>query len=146
MIIDASLQFSSAQAITAAAGSTNTIDLGPGALRDIGTGEDLYVALVVTTAFTDSGSDSTLTVALEGDSTTSFTPDGTRDLFVIPALAAIGDTFFAKLDPGEGGLQYQYIRLKYTPNNGNLSAGAVSANLTKDIAKWRAFAKGYTIS
>lgn len=144
MIVDSQLQFSSAQAITAAAGSTNTVDLG--AVRDIGTGEDLYLVVTVTTAFTDSGSDSTLDVAVEGDSTTSFTPDGTQSQFVIPALAAAGDTFYAKLNPGAPPLQYQYIRLKYTPANGNLSTGAVTAFLAKDIQKYKAYAKNYTIS
>lgn len=144
MITDSLAYFSSAQAITAAAGSTNTLDLG--AVRDIGEGEDLYVVAVVTTAFTDSSSDSTLTVSLEGDSTTSFTPDGTRDLFVIAALSAAGTTYFAKIAPGSEGTQFQYIRLKYTPNNGNLTTGSVTAFVTKDIAKYKAYAKNYTIS
>ena len=144
MILDAQLEFSSAQAITAAAGSTNTVDLS--AVRDIGTGADLYLVVNVTTAFTDTGSNSTLTVAIEGDSTTSFTPDGTEDQFTIPALAAAGAVYISKLNPGSAPLQYRYIRLKYTPNNGDLSAGAVSAHLVNDVTKFVAYAKGYTIS
>ena len=80
MIMDAQLLFSDAQAITAAAGSTNTIDLG--AVRDIGTGENLYLVVTVDVAFTDGSSNSTLTVALEGDSTTTITPDGTVDFLL----------------------------------------------------------------
>lgn len=144
MYLDNQNLFSDAQAITAAAASTSTIDLG--AVRDIGTGEPLYVAINVDVAFTDSGSDSTLTVALEGDSSESFTPDGTCDLGVIPALSAIGDKFFFRLDPGATPLQYRYIRLKYTPNNGNLTTGSVTAALVHNIEKWKAYAKGYTIS
>lgn len=145
MLHDALLTFSDAQAITAAAGSTNTIDLGA-AGRDIGTGENLYVVLNVDVAFTDGSSNSTLTVALEGDSTESFTPDGTSTLFTIPALAAIGDVFIAKLDPGSAPLQYRYIRLLYTPNNGDLSTGSVSAYLTNNIQKYKSFADNITIS
>jgi hypothetical protein len=144
MYVDAQLLFSDAQAITAAAGSTNTVDLG--AVRDIGTGEDLYIVVSVDTAFTDGSSNSTLTVALEGDSTTSFTPDGTTDLFTIPALAAVGDKFIAKLSPGSAPLQYRYIRLLYTPNNGDLSTGAVTAFVTHNIDKFRAYADAITIS
>ena len=144
-ITDALLLFSDAQAITAAAGSTNTVDLS-NASRDLGTGENLYVVVTVDVAFTDSGSDSTLTVALEGDSTTSFTPDGTDTLFTIPALAAAGATYIARLDPGMASLAYQYIRLKYTPNNGNLTTGTVTATLCHDVQKWTAFAKGFVIS
>ena len=143
MILDKQLQFSAAQAITAAAGSDNTIDLGES--RDIGTGEPMYVVVVVTVAFTDGSSNSTLTVALEGDSTTSFTPDGTADLGVIPALAAVGDTFIWRLHPAMTPLTYQYIRLKYTPNNGDLTTGTVNAWLTNSIQRWKAYAKNYLI-
>lgn len=146
MILDSQNLFSDAQAVTAAAGSTNTIDLGVVGGRDIGTGEDLYVYVTIDVAFTDSGSDSTLTVALEGDSTTTITPDGTQDLFTIPALAAAGNSYFAKLSPGSAPLAYQYIRLKYTPNNGNLTTGTVTAGLVHDIAKYVSYAKGYTVS
>jgi hypothetical protein len=144
MILDKLLQFSAAQAITAAAASDSVVDFGEA--RDLGTGECLYVVVTVTTAFTDSSSDSTLTVALEGDSTESFTPDGTQDLFTIPALAAAGNTYIARLQPGSAPLQYRYNRLKYTPNNGNLSAGAVSAHIAHDIQKYTAYADAITIT
>ena len=144
MILDAELQFSDAQAVTAAAGSTNTIDLSQ--VRDIGTGESLYVVVACTVAMTDASSDSTLTVALEGDSTTTFTPDGTQDLFTFPATSAAGTVKIAKLDPGADPLQYQYIRLKYTPANGNLTTGSFDAYLTKDIQKFVAYADSITIS
>lgn len=144
MITDAQLTFSDAQAITAAAGSDNTVDLS--AVRDIGTGEPLYIVVSVDVAFTDGSSDSTLTVALEGDSTTSFTPDGTVDLFTIPALAAAGNVYYARLAPGAAPLAYRYVRLKYTPNNGNLTTGTVTASIVHDIQKFVAYAKNYTIS
>lgn len=144
MFLDAQCLFSDAQAVTAAAGSTNTLDLG--AVRDVGTGEDLYVFVSVDVAMTDTGSNSTLTVALEGDSTTSFTPDGTRDLFTIPAVSAAGSIFYAKLSPGSDPLQYQYVRLKYTPNNGDLSAGSFTAGIVHGIFKAPAYADNITIS
>lgn len=144
MYLDKELLFSDAQAITAAAGSTNTIDLNE--VRDIGTGHPLKIVLVVDTTFADSGSNSTLTVALEGDSTESFTPDGTQDLGTIPALTEAGTKFEFYLDPGAAPLQYRYIRLKYTPNNGNLSAGAVTAGIVIDAEKHNYFPSGFEIS
>jgi len=144
MYLDALNQFSDAQAITAAAASTNVIDLGIN--RDIGTGQVLYLALNVDVAMTDSGSDSTVTVALEGDSTESFTPDGTQNLFIILATSAIGVQHFHALDPGSPPLQFQFIRLLYTPNNGNLTAGSFTAGLAQGIDKWTAYANGYTIT
>lgn len=143
MIIDAQNLFSDAQAITAAAASTNIIDLG--AARNIGVGQNLYVGVTIDTAFTDTGSNSTLTVALEGDSTTSFTPDGTQQLFIIPALAAAGAKYFARVSP-DFASNYRYIRLYFTPNNGDLSAGALTAFLVMNPDGQATYPKGYTIS
>ena len=142
MFLDAQLLFSDAQAITAAAASTNIVDLG--SARDIGLGENLYVGVTVDVAFTDAGSDSTLTVALQGDSTDTFTPDSTVTLFTIPALAAIGDSFFARISPAVANLRY--IRLYYTPVTGDLTTGSVTAFITKDIQKVIDYPKGYTIT
>lgn len=144
MILDSQLLFSDAQAITAAAASTNSVDLG--AVRDIGTGEQLYVFVQIDVAFTDAGSDSTLTVSLEGDSTTTFTPDGTDTLFTIPALAAAGNIYYARLNPSANALQFRYIQLRFTPNNGNLSTGTVTAGIVHNIQKYTSFADAITIS
>ena len=144
MYVDAQLLFSDAQAVTSAAGSTNTVDLGID--RDIGTGEDLYLVCVVDVAMTDAGSDSTITVALEGDSTTTFTPDGTQDMFVFPATSAAGTVKYAKLDPGSAALQFQYIRTLFTPAGGDLTTGSFTCFLAKDIQKYKAYADAVTIS
>lgn len=145
MIMDANLRFSNAQAVTAAANSDNVLDITKAA-RDPGTGKPLYLVTVVTTAFTDSGSDSTLTVALQGDPTASIIPTKTRDLFIIPALAAVGDTFISPLHPKGAVEAYEFLSLKYTPNNGNLSAGAVTSFLTEETQAWTAYADNRTIS
>ena len=144
MYVDAQLLFSDAQAITADARSTNIIDLG--AVRDIGTGADLYVVTIVDVAMTDSGSDSTVTVSLRGDSTTTITPDDEDTLFTIPAVSAAGTKFFHKLSPGLASLQYQYIGLYYTPNTGNLSTGSFTSFLTVGIDKVKVYADNITIS
>lgn len=144
MYVDANLLFSDAQAVTAAADSTNIVDLS--AVRDIGTGTNLYVVVTVDVALTDAGSDSTVTVALQGDSTSTITPDATENLFTIPALAAAGNVYIGKLSPGSAPLQYRYINLKYTPNNGNLTTGSFTAFIAKDVQKYVSYADGITIS
>ena len=144
MFIDAQLLFSDAQAVTAAAGSTNTIDLS--AVRDIGNGRPLFIVVTVDVALTDIGSDSSVTVALEGDSTTTFTPDGTINLFTIPAVSAAGSIFIASLSPSAAPLQFQYIRLLYTPNNGNLTTGSFTAFIALDIQRYVSYADAITIS
>lgn len=144
MYQDAMLQFSSSQAVTAAAGSTNTIDTS--IARDLGTGEDLYVVVAVVTTLTDGGSNTGTAVALEGDSTTTITPDGTDTLFTFAQAAVAGTVKYAKLSPSHAALAYRYLRLKYTPAGANLTGGAFTAFITKDIAKYVSYAKGYTIS
>lgn len=143
MFVDKLALFSDAQAVTAAAASTDSIDLG--AVRNIGVGEDLYVFVTVDVALTDSGSDSTVTVSLEGDSTSTFSPDGTTTLFTIPALAAQGQKYYAKISP-DFAANFRYLQLRYTPNNGNLSTGTFTAGIVKDIDKYNSYPKGYVIS
>lgn len=142
MYVDAQLLFSDAQAITAATASSNYVDFG--AVRDMGVGEDLYVVCLLDVAMTDSGSDSTLAVALEGDSSTTFTPDSTRTLFTFSAVSAAGTVKIAKLGPDD--INLQYAQLKYTPANGNLTTGSVTAFITNNVQKYVSYADGLTIS
>lgn len=144
MYKDAQNLYSSAQAITAAAASGNIIDHG--AARDLGTGQDVYVVVIVDVAFTDGGSDSTLTVTLETDNDAAFgSPTlAAQTIGTLAALSAIGTVLTAKLQPGA--VNERYSRLYYTPNNGNLTTGTVTAFLTTDIHKWVAYAKNYLIS
>lgn len=144
MLMDKLLEFSSAQAVTAAAASTNIVDLS--AVRDIGTGKSLYVVCVCTVAMTDGSSDSTLAVSLEGDSTSTITPDATDTLFTFDAVSAAGTVKIAKLDPGSAPLQLRYIQLRYTPANGNLTTGSFTAFLTDNVQKYKAYADAVTIS
>lgn len=141
MLVDKKLTYSDAQAITAAAASTDVIDFSEA--RNLGVGEPLYIVVLVDTAFTDASSDSTLSVALEMDSTESFTPDYTRTLFTFPALSAAGTVKIARISPDD--MDMRYSRLLYTPNNGNLTTGAVTAFITHDIQAWKAYADNITI-
>lgn len=148
MILDAQLKFSAAQAVTAAADSTNSIDLSEA--RNVGEGKDLYVAVTVDVSMTDSGSDSTLDVFMYGGATAGAST-GKQLLFTIPAVTAAGaGPFYAKLSPdfvaATLAANYEFIMLHYVPNNGNLTTGSFTAYLTTDIAGFVAYAKGYTIS
>ena len=132
MYVDSQLEFSDGQAVTAAAESTNIIDLS--IARDIAVGEQLYVAINVTVAMTDSGSDSTLTVDAYYDSTETMTPDAQQRLLIIPALSAIGFQVYVPLSPHLS-TTYRYLALQYTPNSGNLTTGTFDAQLVWDIQK-----------
>lgn len=143
MILDENLLFSDNQAVTATAGSDNTLDLGS-ALQNPGVGnQDVYLFAVLTADMSDSGSDSALDVALESDSTSTFTPDQSRDLFTFPALSKAGTMKFAKFDPNGAGEQLEFQRFKYTPSNGNLTTGTITAGVIVGAAAWAAYAKNY---
>jgi hypothetical protein len=137
VIFDATLQFSNAQAITATAASTNSIDFGPGGtvygaaaalVRDVAKSTDLVLLIQVTEVFNNLTS---LTIALELDTTTTFTPDKSISLgtFLLADLVA-GFVFpWRELPPG---INMRYAQLKYTvagtaPTTGKITAGIVSA-------------------
>ena len=142
MIIDSQLLFSDAQAVTAAAASTSSIDLG--SARDIGLGENLYIAITVDIAMTDVGSDSTLAVTLETDDNAGFASPASVALVTIPAVSAAGAKFFARISPDQ--LNQRFAQLRFTPANGNLTTGSFTAAIVKDIDKQINYPKGYTIS
>jgi hypothetical protein len=145
MFIDSQLLFSEAQAITAAAVSTNVVDLG--VARDIGLGEDLIIALLVTTAFTDTGSDSTLTVSLVTDDNASISSGATvATLITFPALAAAGTVRYVRVPIALAVPFERYLALQYTPNNGNLTTGAITAAIVEDPQKYTSYASGFTIA
>lgn len=146
MYQDSALTLSLAQAVTSAAGSTDYYDQGVAGGRDLGTGEPLYVVVVVATALTDGGTNAGTVVALEGDSSTSFTPDGTRNLFTFAQAEAAGVVKYARLQPGGAPEAFRYLRLKFTPTTADLTGGTFTAFITSDIQKYVSYAKGYTIS
>ncbi len=142
MILDALNLFSDAQAVTAAAASTNSIDFG--SARDIGVGENLYIAITVDVALTDAGSDSAIAVTLETDDNSGFASVASYALLTIPALAAAGSKYYVRISPDQ--LNERYAQLRYTPSNGNLTTGSFTAAIVHDINKTKDYPKGYTIN
>lgn len=143
MYVDAELQFSDSQAVTAAAASTNIIDLG--SVRDLGAGQDLYLVVNCTVAMTDGSSDSTLAVTLQTDDNSGFSSATTgQTIGTFAATSAVGTQMISKVDVGA--LNERYARVYYTPANGNLTTGSFDAFLTTDVDKYTAYADNITIS
>ena len=144
MILDAHNLFSDAQAVTAAAASDNYYNMGL-AGRKIGVGEPLFIVVQCDVAMTDGSSDSTLAVTLQQDDNTSFTSaTDVQTIGTFAATSAIGTRIVAPINPGV--VTEQYVRLYYTPANGNLSTGSFTAFITHDIDAYNAFEAGFTIS
>ena len=143
MLIDVQNRFSNAQAITATAGSTDIVDLGV-AGRNIGVGEEMYLVVIVTTAFTDTGSDSTVAVTLETDDNTSMSsPTTILTLGTFAALSAAGTRFVVRLPVAT---YERYIGVRYTVANGNLTTGAITAFLTKNPDAYTNYQNNYTFT
>lgn len=153
MYIDKQAEFSDAQAVTSTAISTNVIDLyaGTGAnavnntLRDIGTGQGVYLVVLTQTAATDVSSDATLTVSLESDSVVGLDSSATLHFstgaMAFSAFSPAGSVLAAVRLPA--GAYERYLGVRYTVANGPLTAGAFDAFLTTDVNAYRAYAKNY---
>lgn len=137
-------QVSSAQAVTATAVSTDSIELGAsGFPRDIGEGTDIYANIVCTTTVTDSGSDSTVTFQVIGHASdaalgSGFVVLGSSDAITtgaaqltIPAGATTGGVpvtpISVRVNPSMFSTGVRYIGVRYLIGNGNLSTGAFTA-------------------
>ncbi len=137
MIFDKQNLFSDAQAITASAGSTNTIDLGPiatGLTRDIGKGKPIPLLIQVVEAFDSAADDEIITVVVEEDSTETFTPDKSTTIAVISNanLKTVGYQVPVQYVPN--GIANRYIRLKYNVSGtGNFTAGKITAGIVMGI-------------
>lgn len=125
--IDRQQRFSLDQAITATAVSTDHMNLR--AVRDLFVGSMLWLINLVTVAFTDAGSDSTVAVTMESDDATAF-PSATvvQSFGTFAALAAIGARLQVPVAPFL--VDEQFIRLRYTVANGNLTTGSITSWLT----------------
>lgn len=152
MYVDKQLELSDAQAVTATAISTNVIDLisnssGKNILRDIGTGQDVYLFVQTLAAATDASSDATLTVTLESDSTvdlaTSPTVHFTTGALSFAAFSPAGTQLVAVKLPA--GNYERYLGVRFTVAAGPLTAGTFDAFITTDVAQFRAYAKNYTV-
>lgn len=144
MILDSLLQFSAAQSLvgSASVASTNSVDLT--SARKIGVGEELFIALEVTTAFASATSVATVTVTLQGSAASNFSSPVNQVLGTFPALSPIGQTIIQRIQPGSAG-DLEFQQLLYTVNNENLTAGAVSAAITHDADLYSSYPRGYSV-
>jgi len=138
--IDQNLVLSDAQAVTATAVSTKSIDTIT-ALRNIGSGNQIEVLVGVGTAFTAAGA-ATMTIALQdsADNTTF------ADVLVSPAIAVASlAAGFEALRVRVPATTRRYIALNYTIATGPMTAGALTAVLELDRQDNVARPSGFTV-
>lgn len=148
MILDKTNEFSDGQAVTATAISTNVIDISPtgeNPIRDIGTGEDVYLVVQVDQTATAAGA-ATVTISLESADNaglTSSTVHTTTGAVALGSMTAGAELAKFKLPAGD---YKRYLGVRYTVGTGPLTAGAFSAFLVKDVqASRRTYKSGYTV-
>lgn len=137
---DSQLMLSDGQAVTSTAISENVLDLnpvgGPNAEQNIGVGEEAYLVVETTEDATDTGSDATLTVSLESDSTADLATSATVH-FSTGALAfadfSTAGTRLAVIKLPQHLPYERYLGVRYTVGSGPLTAGNFDAYITKDI-------------
>ncbi|EEU9533621.1 Bbp16 family capsid cement protein [Escherichia coli] len=131
MINDKLLMFSEAQAVTASAASTDTIDLGPidGTRRDIGVGYPLEYWITVNTTATAAGA-ATVNAQLQTspDNSTWTTIASSGDL-ALSTLVAGRRVVSQKVPQGV----QRYLRVNYVVGTGPLTAGAFTAGINLDV-------------
>jgi len=134
MIMDLTGLFSSNQAITATAASTNLIDLGAGATgtgvgnKGAGFGTEIPLVIAVTEAFATLTS---LTITVETDDNAAFgsaTTVWTSPAYTLAQLnAAYAGDFYLSPDRLPVSVNERYVRLKYTVGGSNATTGKITA-------------------
>lgn len=149
MMTDALLQLSSAQAVTATAVSTNTIDLSQA--RDIGSGNDLYAVFTVDTTATAAGA-ATVNFQIITSANANLSSANVlvqTDAIPIAQLTAgrkpiaieIPESILTSLPIGQ-----RYLGVNYVVGTGPLTAGAFSATITDtDVSVSKNYPSGFTV-
>ena len=141
MFIDAQHLFSDAQALTATAASTNSIDLGSD--RNIGVGEPMSVVITCDVAM--GGTSPTFIATLQADDNSAFS--SAVSVIACPQKTAIAAGEQIVLPVPAAAMTARYIRLNYTMG-GTSPTVTVTAHLMPSsmVQNYQSYADGFTIS
>lgn len=141
MYVDQNNVLSDAQALTATAASTKSIDTQT-ALRDIGGGEPIELVVLVKTALLASGGAANLTVALQDSAdNSSFATVVSGPAVAKASLVAGYELLRVRLPAG----LRRYIQVLYTADTNDFTSGTVDAFLTLDRQNNVARPSGFTV-
>lgn len=141
MYVDQNNVLSDAQALTATAASTKSIDT-LAALRDIGGGEPIELVVLVKTALLASGGAANLTVALQDSAdNSSFATVVSGPAVAKASLVAGYELLRVRLPAG----LRRYIQVLYTADTNDFTSGTVDAFLTPDRQNNVARPSGFTV-
>lgn len=147
MYLDEYLEFGDAEALdTSGAGISllgDVVDLGATG-EDIGNGEPLYLVIQVTTAVTSAGA-ATAQFHLASDAAAAIATDGSATVHletgaIGKATLVAGATVVLPIPPADTITYERYLGVLVTVGTAALTAGAVNAFITHDVANWKATA------
>ena len=150
MMTDALLQLSSAQAVTATAVSTNTIDLG--AARDLGQGRDLYAVFGVDEAATAAGAATVNFQIISSASANLSSPTILAQTDAIPKTdLTLGRKPIALCVPSAillaQPIGQRYLGVQYTVATGPLTAGKFTCHIADcDPGVGKNYPSGFTVA
>jgi hypothetical protein len=127
-IVDNNLYMSDAQAVTATASSTKSLDMAT-ATRNVGGGQSLELVIQVATTVAASGGASNVTFSLDDSA------DNSSFAVVVATMAIPKATLVAGYEVLRIRLPLglrRYIQVSYTVDTNNLTAGAFNAYLALD--------------
>ena len=129
MMIDNLLVLSDAQAVTAAAASTNVIDL-TSVLGSAAMTSAAKVQFLVDTTAAATGGASNVTFSLQDSADNSSFADVVRSVAIAKATLVAGYVAFQCVIPA--GLR-RYVRAYYTPDTNDLTSGKFDARILLDV-------------
>ena len=149
MMIDSSLQFSAAQALTVTAESSTIINTNQSIKQGVnfGIGEQLWLVIALTAAMVGTGTISAAlrTSATQSGGALSGTINTLLTLATIPAASPAGTMIAVPLPPAFQPNGYlQYLDIEYTLSAAN-TGGAVNAFITTDIDANFGYPVGYSV-
>jgi len=144
MIYDSLLKVSAAQAVTASAVSTNTIDLSQA--KDIGEGEAITMMFSVDEAPLTATSVEFQVISSAAANLGTATVLGSSGAIAIASLP-IGTLIPVKINARVGSLGQRYLGANYTIAGSNATAGKFTAGIVKDIQDGKKFyASGFSVT
>lgn len=143
MITDKLLRVSAAQAVTATAVSTDTVDLS--IARDIGEGENLFVNFAIGAAFVGGTSTAFEVVVADDEALTSNVTVVGSSGAVLTADLTANKNVAVRINPLIGSTGKRYFGTRYTVVGTN-SAGTVTADVVHGIQDGQKFyASGFAV-
>jgi hypothetical protein len=154
--IDSQVLFDNAAAVTVTRNSTNVYDTSPlgsaystlaaNTGRNMGAGEPIFLVVLVTVAFTAAGAATMDIQFVSSASSTLSSPNVHIDTGVIAKATLVAGyiPIFQAL-PRNGPAYLQYLGLIYTIATGPMTAGKVTAFITKDAQDLNTYVKAFLV-